>query len=129
MSDQVPGYDPVYTARYNQHIQHVFPNFTITNLEACHFPGTFPVPGQSETIPGVLSRSYELDTWYGGNDDTELIFGDTSGRNIGLLPEPCSHAGRMLPRGSSIDSVEPGSKGPVITPHTPYEQVAGKGFI
>ncbi len=48
-------FDPVDATRYNQHISHVFPNFTIKNCEGCHNPGTYNVPDQSETMPGVLA--------------------------------------------------------------------------
>jgi OmcA/MtrC family decaheme c-type cytochrome len=57
-------FDPVFSARYNQHIQHVFPNFTIRNCEGCHFEGTYNVPDQSQSMPGVQSTSFEVLTWY-----------------------------------------------------------------
>ncbi len=91
VSDQVPGWDPVYTARYDLHIKHVFPNFTITNCEACHNPETFNPPDQSQTIPGVLSGSYDVDSWYGIYDNTGAVPGkpfETASRNIsGNIPE------------------------------------------
>jgi OmcA/MtrC family decaheme c-type cytochrome len=100
--DPIPGYDPVFAKRYDQHIKHVFPNFTINNCEACHVTagandgggGTYPVvynvPDQSESMPGVLSATYDLETWYGvypEDDPLEgLTFEDPSGRNIGVIP-------------------------------------------
>jgi OmcA/MtrC family decaheme c-type cytochrome len=87
VSDQVPGFDPVYTSRYDLHVKHVFPNFTINNCEACHLEGTQNVPDQSETIPGVLSASYALNTWY-DRDADGLVVEDPSGRSIpGTVPE------------------------------------------
>lgn len=66
--------DPVEAARYDLHIGHVFPNFTIKNCEACHVtsgalvPGTDPadnirypvvynVPNQAESVAGLESAS------------------------------------------------------------------------
>jgi OmcA/MtrC family decaheme c-type cytochrome len=40
----------------------VFPNFTIKNCEACHLPGVYDVPDQAESLPAVLSASYENET-------------------------------------------------------------------
>jgi len=63
-------FDPVNATRYNQHINHVFPNFTIRNCEACHASETDPnfvsynAPGNSESMPGVASTSYAVETWY-----------------------------------------------------------------
>jgi OmcA/MtrC family decaheme c-type cytochrome len=62
--------DPVLDARYEQHILHTFPNFTIRNCEACHLDGTYNVPDQAKSMPGVLSESWDI-----------------ADRNIGTLPE------------------------------------------
>ena len=62
--------DPVEVKRTAMHEEHTFPNFTITNCEGCHVAGTFNVPDQAKSMPGVLSAS----------DDIPL-------RNIGNLPE------------------------------------------
>jgi len=62
--------DPVEVARTNLHMGHGFPTFTITNCEACHVAGTYNVPDQSKSMPGVLSAS-----------------DDIPDRNIGNLPE------------------------------------------
>ena len=110
VSNQVPGWDPVYTARYNQHIQHVFPNFTITNCEACHVPGSFNPPDQSQTMPGVLSASYSMDSWYTGDD---VPFAETASRNIGNIPEyvtgPTSRACGGCHRARLINQDEAGA--------------------
>ena len=62
--------DPVKNARTAQHMLHTFPNFTITNCEACHIAGTYNVPDQSKSMPGVLSKSWAI-----------------ADRNIGSVPE------------------------------------------
>jgi OmcA/MtrC family decaheme c-type cytochrome len=62
--------DPVIDARIAQHKLHTFPNFTIRNCEACHIDGTFNVPDQSKSMPGLLSAS-----------------NDIADRNIGSVPE------------------------------------------
>ena len=62
--DVFEEFDPVFSKRYDQHINHVFPNFTIRNCEGCHFEGTYNVPDQSQSMPGVQSTSFEVLTWY-----------------------------------------------------------------
>ena len=84
--DPIAAYDQVFTKRYDAHINHRFPHFTITNCEACHVAGTFNVPDQSQSMPGVLATSDDPLTWY------EIVAGvpveDPSGRNIGsTIPE------------------------------------------
>ncbi len=70
LEDIAAADDPVFDARTEQHIQHTFPNFTIRNCEACHLDGTYNVPDQSQSMPGVLSASWDIPD-----------------RNIGMLPE------------------------------------------
>jgi OmcA/MtrC family decaheme c-type cytochrome len=70
LDDVVASTDPVEIARAAQHAQHVFPNFTIRNCEACHKAGTYNVPDQSKSMPGVLSKSWDI-----------------ADRNIGSIPE------------------------------------------
>lgn len=60
--------DDVELTRYQLHVEHKYPNFTIKNCESCHFPGTYDVPDQSRSLPGLLSDS------------------DTFARNIGTVP-------------------------------------------
>jgi len=119
--DDFEEYDPVYAARYDQHIKHVFPNFTITNCEACHVSGTvtYNVPDQSKALPGVLSETYVLNTWYGiypQNDPSGLEgkpFEDASGRDIGFVPEyvtgPASRACGGCHRARLINQDEAGA--------------------
>lgn len=61
--------DPVAAMRYDLHIEHVYPNFSIKNCESCHNAGTYNVPDQSKSMPGKFSGS-----------DT------VAGRNIGTVP-------------------------------------------
>ncbi|MDT8302564.1 MAG: hypothetical protein RQ760_13855 [Sedimentisphaerales bacterium] len=63
--------DPVEALRYDLHVEHVYPNFTIKNCESCHNEGTFEVPDQSRSLPGLLSGSDSVETW---------------DRNIGVVP-------------------------------------------
>ena len=62
--------DPVFDARNAQHTAHTFPNFTIRNCEACHLEGTYNVPDQSKSMPGVIRASWDI-----------------ADRNIGTVPE------------------------------------------
>jgi hypothetical protein len=70
LDDVVAANDPVITARNALHLEHTFPNFTITNCEACHVAGTYNVPDQAKSMPGVLSASWNI-----------------ADRNIGSVPE------------------------------------------
>ena len=85
VDDTFEAFDPVFAKRYDAHIHHRFPHFTITNCEGCHVEGTFNVPDQSQSMPGVQSTSSTVLTWY------EIVGGvpveDPSGRNIGTVPE------------------------------------------
>jgi OmcA/MtrC family decaheme c-type cytochrome len=92
----IPRFDPVDAKRYDMHIGHVFPTFTITNCEGCHVTagaangagGTFPVvynvPDQSKSMPGLLSGSDLVLTWY--DIVGEAAVENTAGRNIGTVP-------------------------------------------
>jgi OmcA/MtrC family decaheme c-type cytochrome len=55
--------DPVEALYYDLHVEHVYPNFTIKNCESCHNEGTFDVPDQSRSLPGLLSGSDSLEGW------------------------------------------------------------------
>ncbi len=52
--------DPVEAMRYEHHIGHTFPNFTITNCEACHTAGVYNVPDQAESLFGLSSGSDDV---------------------------------------------------------------------
>jgi OmcA/MtrC family decaheme c-type cytochrome len=70
LDDVVNADDPVETARNALHIEHAFPYFTAQACEACHVAGTYNVPDQSQSMPGVLSASWDI-----------------ADRNIGTVPE------------------------------------------
>ena len=62
----------VVATKYELHSEHVIPMFTIKNCEACHIEGTYEVPDQTKSLPGILSGSDEV---------------TTKDRNIGDVPE------------------------------------------
>ncbi|MEE8307429.1 MAG: hypothetical protein V3R81_09200, partial [Gammaproteobacteria bacterium] len=116
--DTFAVFDPVLAARYNQHVNHTFPNFTIKNCEACHKDGTFDVPDQSKSMPGALSRSDSVATWYtmestGGKIPSNIAVEDTAGRNIGTVAEtvtgPASRACGGCHRAEFINVDDAGS--------------------
>ena len=130
--DDEPDYDQVEAMRYQQHINHVFPNFTIRNCEACHVTagapvdpanpgaGTYPVvynvPDQSKSMPGVLAASDSVATWYEMVDGVNLdkvAVEDPTGRNIGTVPEyvtgPASRACAGCHRARLINQDEAGA--------------------
>ena len=63
--------DAVEKLHYDHHIESTYPNFTITNCESCHNAGTYGVPDQSKSLPGLLSSGATISTW---------------DRNIGVVP-------------------------------------------
>ena len=70
LDDVVNADDPVETARNALHIEHAFPYFTAQACEGCHVTGTYNVPDQSQSMPGVLRASWDI-----------------ADRNIGTVPE------------------------------------------
>jgi OmcA/MtrC family decaheme c-type cytochrome len=64
--------DPVEELMYEHHIGFPYPTHDIQNCESCHIEGTYNVPDQSMSLPGVLSAS-----------DSPLEGWD---RNIGEVP-------------------------------------------
>ncbi|MDH5735777.1 MAG: hypothetical protein OEY87_06605, partial [Gammaproteobacteria bacterium] len=83
--------DPVAALEYEHHVNHTYPNFTIKNCESCHNPGTYDVPDQSKSLPGVLS----------GSDNV-------ADRNIGTVPSyvtgPASRACGSCHRADMINA-------------------------
>ena len=63
--------DPVESLHYYEHIEFPYPTHGITDCESCHEKGTYEVPDQSMSLPGILSASSSNDTW---------------NRNIGSIP-------------------------------------------
>ncbi len=93
--------DPVDTMFYQLHIEHVYPNFTIKNCESCHNDGTYDVPDQAKSLPGVFSAAN--DTLANGGWD----------RNIGAVPSyvagPASRACGACHRAEYIKEDEAGA--------------------
>ncbi len=54
--------DPVAAEEYTAHVEFPFPTHGITNCEACHVAGTYNVPSQSKSLPGLLSASATVTT-------------------------------------------------------------------
>jgi hypothetical protein len=63
--------DPVAELGYEHHVASTYPNFTIRNCESCHYAGTYEVPDQSRSLPGLHSKA-----------DANA----THDRNIGAVP-------------------------------------------
>ena len=90
--------DAVAARRYAAHIEHVFPNFTATNCEACHVTSsftsgkstdpapTYQVPDQSRSMPGVLSGSDTLHHGWFVLDANGNYVGTAADRNISGVP-------------------------------------------
>jgi OmcA/MtrC family decaheme c-type cytochrome len=110
VGDTFETFDPVLAKRYDQHINHVFPNFTIRNCEACHVDGTYNVPDQSVSMPGVQAKSDAVATWYDMADG--LAIENAEGRRIGSVPEfvtgPASRACGACHRSRMINDDLPG---------------------
>jgi hypothetical protein len=91
--DTFKTFDPVLAKRYDLHIKHVFPNFTIRNCEACHTDASKGnVPNQAESMPSLLSSSDTVATWYSivnepGNPLNGLAVENPAGRKIGSVPQ------------------------------------------
>jgi len=63
--------DPVEAMHYEHHIEFPYPTHGTTDCESCHVAGTYNIPDQSKSLPGLLSASDTLT----GRD-----------RNIGEMP-------------------------------------------
>ncbi len=89
--------DPVAAMRYDLHVEHMYPNFTITNCKSCHNEDAFEVPDQSKSLPGLLSKSDSVQNW---------------DRNIGSVPGyvtgPASRACGSCHRARMINEDEAG---------------------
>ena len=62
--------DPVAKMHYEHHIEFPYPKHG-PDCSSCHVPGSYNVPDQSKSLPGVLSASDEVKGW---------------DRNIGTVP-------------------------------------------
>jgi OmcA/MtrC family decaheme c-type cytochrome len=53
--------DPVEALHYEHHINFPYPTHGITDCESCHNEGTYEVPDQTKSLPGLLSASDEVE--------------------------------------------------------------------
>jgi hypothetical protein len=80
--------NPVFAKRYQLHVEHGFPNFTIKNCEACHAktsPANYNPPDNAKSMPGLESVSYTLTK--GWVDLTTGASLPTGKRQIGNIPQ------------------------------------------
>jgi OmcA/MtrC family decaheme c-type cytochrome len=71
--DEINFADPVEELHYEHHIGFPYPTHGITNCESCHYEGTYNVPDQTKSLPGLISASHStLEGW---------------DRDIGEIPE------------------------------------------
>jgi hypothetical protein len=74
----------VEAARYDLHIGHVFPNFTIKNCEACHVtssdtaPVVYNVPNQAESFAGLESASATVNVPRNIGDVPQYVVGPSN---------------------------------------------------
>jgi OmcA/MtrC family decaheme c-type cytochrome len=87
--EDINFWDPVEANIYNLHIEHVFPNFTIKNCEACHLEGVFNVPDQSASLPAVLSASSQNDAGPNGEDTWNRKIGEVPSYVVGPASKAC----------------------------------------
>ena len=83
--------NPVFAKRYALHVEHVFPNFTIKNCEACHVAATssfvsYNPSDQTKSMPGLESAAWDLAKgWV--NLSTGASLPPPAKRNIGKVPQ------------------------------------------
>jgi len=79
--DNIDFDDPVEKAKYEEHTEFLFPDFAAINCERCHTEqravdngarGTFDIPDQSKSMPGLLSATDESP---GISDTPEVVVG------------------------------------------------------
>lgn len=54
--------DPVEKMKYDLHVEFPYPTHG-TNCESCHLKGTYEVPDQAASLPGLISATSTNDTW------------------------------------------------------------------
>jgi len=88
--------DPVEALEYEHHILSWFPRFGVTDCKSCHNDGTFDVPDQAKSMPGVLSGTDEV-----------------ADRNIGTIPQmvtgPAARACGACHRANAIKEDDAGA--------------------
>jgi len=96
-TDEIDFNDPVQAMEYEHHIMSLFPRFGVADCQSCHNAGTYDVPDQAKSMPGVLSGTYEV------NVD----------RNIGTIPStvtgPAARACGACHRSQAINADDAGA--------------------
>jgi OmcA/MtrC family decaheme c-type cytochrome len=94
--DKIDFNEPLEAAEYEEHIAHVFPNFTIKNCYACHNEGTNEVPDQSKSMPGIISGSESHATLAANGFDRDI--GDVPAVVTGPAARACGgcHRAKMI---------------------------------
>ena len=93
-----------------------YPTHEIGNCESCHVEGTYDVPDQAESLPGILSASAKNETWdrkigtvpsvvtgpaakaCGGCHRADLINEDKAG-GLAVLNQHFEQGGYLVPAG------------------------------
>ena len=73
----------VLATKYELHVEHTMPMFTIKNCEACHNEGTFEVPDQTKSLPGALSGTDSVEGWDRNIGDVPLYITGPAARACG----------------------------------------------
>ena len=55
--------NPVEAMHYEHHIEFPYPKHGSTDCESCHVAGTYEVPDQAKSLPGLLSASETTNGW------------------------------------------------------------------
>jgi hypothetical protein len=85
--------DPVQALRYGDHVEGNYPNFAGNlNCESCHNPGTYDVPDQIKSLPGLISASSKFAT------GTRAIPATIAGQITGPAERACGgcHRAQMI---------------------------------
>ncbi len=108
--------DPVEALHYEHHIGFPYPTHANPNCESCHMEGTYNVPDQSMSLPGLLSATDSITGWdrnigdlpsfvtgpasrsCGGCHRAELINEDEAGELVSFLQHTNS-GGYLIPAG------------------------------
>jgi len=96
--------DPVEAMHYEHHIEFPYPKHGSTDCESCHVAGTYEVPDQAKSLPGLLSASDEVESW---------------DRNIGNVPSfvvgPATRACGACHRAAAINEDSAGELAMLFT--------------
>jgi OmcA/MtrC family decaheme c-type cytochrome len=118
-TDEINFADNVEAKRYGLHIEHTLPTFTAKACEACHLPGTYEAPDQSESLPHKWSDSWVNE----GGPDGE----DTWMRSIGGVPDYVTGpAARACGGCHKAEMINEDHAGELVSFHT---HIQGGGYL